>query len=1305
MIGKKNLFACLVAVAIFLGFVLAAPPSWISGADTTNYTTAEDIFYYHNLSANITGFNNDVTFAVDTETNINWTNASGTYSVNKSVVEAWLAVRNSTSGNLTINATYDNQTGFFAVPIQATNTSTSEFSGAIFEFIVNATNDFPNFTNINTTYNFTSITSLLEYLNASDEESHYPLNFTVTFNSTSCTHAGWSGYNDNENCSLYDFGFNLTNSSNTTALMNFTPTINHVGVYYANISVRDAGVNYNSSAYPYQTSDYSQNKTTYYSSTVTFNILASLDVNITDCQNKFFQENQAGTCNITIRTKGEDDNLNFSSYSILRNYASGQSGVSNTSWFHANNSQNSSNFIYNITINVTPSKTEIGNWTINFTVVDNTYSENTTKQIYVYVNRTTNDVPDLLSVDNVNVSIDEPKVINLTVHDDDLLVPDKNSSFGGFNETITFNRTILNQSNLSQELTLSNFNITILEMPVSGTNKTTAEIRFTPNLTDVGDYFINVTVTDNDNTIDFGNFNLSIFNNTAPQWTLPLNTTQSYWEGNNTYLNLSQNITDADGDSLTFSYTNDTAFSSFSLNSTTSVINFTSVDADVGQHIVNITASDGSLTNTTSFNFTIYNVNDNPLIYSMSAQNATPTSISNNTAINATEDNLTVFTITLQDDDFRIPSGQKSFYNESMSVNTTFTTGPNSSFFSFVDSGVVVGNQTQFTATFTPGKADVGNYTFIINATDASSLSTWWYLNLTVLETQHSPVLSSLSNQTSGINRTLYYDMNVTDTEDGNDTSGTNLNFTFSYTNLSGDNIFSNYFNSTTGIFNITFNDSHAGTYRLNVSVNDSGGLIDYENFWIFVYGLPNVSSPSSGAILNLTENTTAILNFTVNHSVGDNLTYEFYVDSITYNGSYNYGSSILRNSTSYYGNGTSYNWSFTPNMTDETYGLLKNLTLVVYPNSSSLTNASSLNTTIVFKLNVSHANAAVSFDDNIDDQSSVHTSDITIDLYDHFSDSDHNDSFYLENLTFTPTINTSSITSSVSSSGVLTLAASTAVVGLVSVFGNDSSTNATSNNFTVTFTTPPNSSSTEQNSGSGGGTTQVPVSLKLILPDPISAFKKDRIELPITLYNDGTSTLYDITLNGSVAIDGAIADDVSISFSKSYFGGLSKGQKENLTMIIEIDTDRVGTFEINVNATVKSPYYVDWGKMFLTIKEGENVGEKIVFTEEFIVQNPECAELLELIDEAKSLLASGDSEGASKKSEEALSACREAISQAGKARVKQLVENKLYRYLIIATVVALLAGVGFYSYKRMKLRRMRGSFVQESIKNKKYLG
>ena len=111
-------------------------------------------------------------------------------------------------------------------------------------------------------------------------------------------------------------------------------------------------------------------------------------------------ENKTFICYINLTTKLSEGELNVSSTAFLRNYNPSYD-VENESWFYGLNQTNSSNFVKTIKVNVTPQKTEIGNWTINFTARDTTYSQIISELIYVSVNRTFNDAPDLIDISNL----------------------------------------------------------------------------------------------------------------------------------------------------------------------------------------------------------------------------------------------------------------------------------------------------------------------------------------------------------------------------------------------------------------------------------------------------------------------------------------------------------------------------------------------------------------------------------------------------------------------------------------------------------------------------------------------------------------------------------------------------------------------------------------------------------------------------------------------------------------------------------------------------------------------------------------
>ena len=563
--------------------------------------------------------------------------------------------------------------------------------------------------------------------------------------------------------------------------------------------------------------NYSQNKTTYYSMLVNFTVRSPLSINYSDCQNRTLQENSPFNCYINISTQGKSDSLNIWSNASLYNY---NAAIANKSWFYPMNQQNSKNFTYTVNITVTPGKTEIGNWSINFTVQDLSSGENQTLQIFAFTNRTVNSVPSLQTV--ADQIIYANKTIYLVTLDDDLLVPDKRV----YNETLTY---ASNVSWISLAGVSTSGNINTFKMVISYNNAPSGVSNVKINVTNLA-----------------GNFDQKVFSvqklsDTAPQWNQTAYTFP-YSEGDSIFLNLSSFSYDAEGDQINFSYSNDTSFPSFGVNATTGIINFTPSDVDVGQHIMTINASDGKLASSALFNFTIYNIDDNPYIENIPSQTAS-------------EDSSKDIVMYIEDQDLRIPQSQAMFYNESFNIDLTLQ-GANSSLFNFVlFERNYAPNKSRYVATFIPQKSDVGSYNVTVNVTDFWKFKLSDKFTLVINAINHPPVLMNMSNQTSAINHNFYLQINATDMEDGNSYSISNSNFTFSYKFLNGTNFLnSNNFNATRGVINLTFNSSQDGIYRLNISVNDSNNSQDSEDFWMFVYGMPNITFPDPSQRFTLQE-------------------------------------------------------------------------------------------------------------------------------------------------------------------------------------------------------------------------------------------------------------------------------------------------------------------------------------------------------------------------------------------------------------------------------------------------------------------
>ena len=1301
--AKGNLSFVLVTsfITILLMVLISAAPSWSVSQTFSHFE--EDTTFTYNFTANVSNLDNDtLIFEI---LNIS---SSPDYGSTIPSDYYWINL-NSSSGVIEINTTLNNETGRYNITVFVKNPSGAGQSD-FFYFIANATNDAPNFTNIQTEYNLTQDSNFLEYLNATDEEGHYPLVFNITFFGN-CTHASWSGRNEGENCSI----LSSTNFTNTSAIMNFTPSFNDVGTYWANISVMDFG---NSSEYgcPHQyctEETYSVNKTTLYSSVVQFNIQATLSVNISDCQNKIFQENESGACQINITTQGQIDYLNVSSIAGLRSYTG---SVLNESWFFAKNLSYAENFSRSININFTPQKTEIGNWTINFTIQDLTFGTNLTQQIYVYVNKSVvlDDAPDLESINDVNTSVNLLTTISLNVFDEDLRIPHKDVNYGGYNETISFNFTILNSSDLSQQFNLTGFDIDIISMPVlSGgvpTNQTTAQIKFTSNLSEAGNYTINITITDLNNVTDTETFNLTILSNTFPYWNSTLETIYSVVEGSNFYLNLSNYSIDADGDTLTFSNVSTTNFPAFFLNTTSGEINISGIDdVDVGQHLINITISDGYLTNTTILNFTINNTNEVPFVQRpLTAISGVSINISNSN-MNTTEDVSVEFQIFINDTDFNIR--QKEFYSENLTINLTIE-GANINLFNLTfDSFQVVGsvNYSKYIATFTPAKADVGTYNISINVSDKGNLSDFISFNLTILAIQHNPSMVAKDDLVSSIEESILVDFNATDSEDGTDSEGS---LRFNVTFISGTNFINGnetIFNTTSGFLNITFNSSLAGVYSLNISVNDTTGRQDSLLWNITIYDYPNILSPSSSFVYSMSENVSYNLNFSINHSVGDTLNYKLYIDG------------VLRNTTTGNGNASDFLWDFTSNFTDETT-CSGNVNLMLNVSNSKLSNTSS------WSLQVNHSNAPLVFlgtpgatdNLNIGGSYSLVTggSTATVPLPGYFTDADASDSCWNQTIGFTTSLlNGSSLGVSVTNwtngttpSIIYSHPSSGTLTGNYSLFAQEYNTSNNtqvintvySNNFSVELSVTTTTVTVPSSGGGGGGssTKTKPVSLKIIVPEPVSSRRKDRLVLPISLLNSGEVALKNIFLKAGVSKDGLFREDLIASFDTSVIDSLGIGEERGLTLIVDANTEEYGLYEITLNATVQDPKYNDWAKIFINVEETESILERILFTEEFVVGNPECVEITELIEEARGFLNAGAIDESYKKLDEALEACRTAIEQPPFVRVRNQFEKYLFNYIWLVSLLIFMIGFLYYSYRRRKLRSGLRE-VKEQVNNR----
>lgn len=1278
------IFGILIWMVVLVGAV-----TWV-GSDVT-YVVFEDTAYYHNLSANITGFNSDITFAIDTQTDINWTNISGTYSVSAASISAWLSITDSITGNLTINATYDNQTGFFVVPIQAIN-STGDDTITDFEFQINATNDAPNFT-LSSNYSVpvpnSGNTSLNISLVGSDEEEQYPLEYNVSI--LGCSLASWSTKGD---CNLTSNVVSLSNITSTLAFSNLT--YNDAGDYNLTICVND---NINGSALPlYYDSSYVENKS--YCQNTTLSLLSSLSVDVTNCTGATVMEGEQFNCTINITTSGDIDVLDFSSLASFRN---GDPYTANASWFYANATDSASGFFYSLPISITPTKESVGNWTINFTVDDVTTSDAEVGEILIFVNYTES----VVSLDSIsNVTLYDNYNFSVNAYDNDLLIQDTSIK----SESLFFasNTTWVSAGSASTG-SRNNYSTSVIDIDYD-----------TALLSGEGNYSINLSVNDTAGNLDWQVFIVEIINETAPVWNVSLdypvvlNLTEDVLF---TY-NVSVNVSDP-GETITFYYEN-VSEEFCSLNATnfnsSGMINFTPVDCDVGFHNVSIVAGNGKLNSSWSFTFNVSNVVDAPSIFSFTGNNGTSETLVEDFNFVVGEGVVVNFSLLIDDDDFLIPSGQRAaYYNESLTIDVTFTnsTGGNVSLFnfSFVEFTTIGQDYlAEYNATFTPGVAEVGNYIVFVNVTDTSGNSTnrTWFLNVT--EVLEAPVLGNVSNVSLTIYDSFNFTANATDDED--DYTGSALNYSIVSLDVGAPALTIGITNGSVE-FDMNSNASAAGEWSYNISVNDSDGMVDWQVFYLFVYGNASLVSPAVDSVFILVENVSSTLNFTINHSVGDNLTYEFWIDNMSCsfqnNSDCSYGNFSLRELTSSFGNGSVFGWSFTSSFLDETYDNLKNLTVSVYPNATGLNSSqrASIAANFSFKLNISHTNAPIVFSSSMRDVSTTNTQSITYDLSEYFSDADIDDTYYSQNLTLgflsdsTSNIdaNGARIPSNITqSSWSLTFntgytAAEFSEVVNVTVYDLNTSNNnitltsAVSNNFELTFTVP----STTTSSGGSSSTKVKFYSLRIIVPEDVIISDENFIEIPFGLENHAGIDLKGINLTSEVLYNNEFSSDVRIELGETYIDILKAGERRDFSMKIFADTDRSGKYKATVFADIASPKFDDWADFFIDLRKTNEseATELLIFTEKIVAENPECLELTEVLRRAREAFDRGDQDEAVRLAQGVSEACEDAISanEQVKYRIEGFVERNFY-YISFLTLMIFFVGLVLYVYKRVRFNK-----------------
>ena len=402
--------------------------------------------------------------------------------------------------------------------------------------------------------------------------------------------------------------------------------------------------------------------------------------------------------------------------------------------------------------------------------------------------------------------------------------------------TLTFTASATDADLPSQSLTYSLDAASIaLGMTI---NSSTGAFSWTPTEAQGGlTPSVTVTVTDNGTGLltDSETFTITVGDtNLAPVLTAIGN--QSVNEG--ATLSFTASATDPDLPAQSLSYSLDAASLALgmTINSSTGVFSWTPTEAQGGlTPSVTVTVTDngtGLLTDSETFTITVNDINTAPVLAAIGNQTVN-------------EGSTLTFTATATDAD--LPANTLTYSLDAASIALGMSIDANTGAFSWTP--------TESQGGLTPSVT--------ITVTDNGSLTDSETFTITVGDTNLSPVLAAIGNQSVNEGETLNFTASATDA----DVPAQSLSYSLDAASIAlGMSI-----NSSTGVFSWTPSESQGGTapsVTITVTDNGAGNLIDSETFTISV-GDTNLS-PVLAAIGNQSVNEGETLNFTASATDAD---------------------------------------------------------------------------------------------------------------------------------------------------------------------------------------------------------------------------------------------------------------------------------------------------------------------------------------------------------------------------------------------------------------------------------------------------
>ncbi|WP_109830804.1 putative Ig domain-containing protein [Reichenbachiella versicolor] len=377
-------------------------------------------------------------------------------------------------------------------------------------------------------------------------------------------------------------------------------------------------------------------------------------------------------------------------------------------------------------------------------------------------------------------------------------------------------------------------------------NSITGVYSWTPNNSQSGTY--NVTISVSDGALsDSETFLITVTDLPEPPVLAPL-TDKTVLEADN--LSFTASATDPNGGSLTYSLDAASIALGMTINSNTGAFLWTPTTSQSGVYSVTITVSDGALTDSETFDITVIDLPEAPVL----------ATIGSKTVI---ETNALIFTATAADPnvgDILTYSLDAASIAQGMTINSS--------------TGVY---------SWTPSISQSGSYNVTVSVTDGTFIDSETFL-ITVVDFPEPPVLAAITDKTILEGNTLLLIASATDPNGGS------LTYSLDAASIAlGMTI-----NSNIGLIQWTPTTSQSGVYLVTITVSD-GALTDSKTFNITVTDLPE--APILAAIGDQVVRSNRTLTFTAtatDPNIGDNLTYSLDAISIAYGMSINANSGFF---------------------------------------------------------------------------------------------------------------------------------------------------------------------------------------------------------------------------------------------------------------------------------------------------------------------------------------------------------------------------------------------------------------------------